>query len=106
MQGEQIYDGAFLRILWEPESSIIAVDWKESAASMTGEDFKAALGLFADHVERRGSRGILVDVGRFRHVAGPGVQEWRVKRISGRYITRPEYAGSRSCFPPEPQFLR
>jgi hypothetical protein len=52
---------------------------------MTDEDFKAALTLFAGHVEQMGAHGILVDVEDFRHRTGPDVQEWRIKNISGRY---------------------
>jgi len=52
---------------------------------MTDEDFKAALTLFAGHVEQKKARGILVDVSRFRHKPGPEVLPWRVKNISNRY---------------------
>jgi hypothetical protein len=52
---------------------------------MTGEKFKEDLTLFADHVEAKGARGILVDVARFRHKPGPDMQEWRAKNISPRY---------------------
>ena len=53
---------------------------------MTEQDFKTELELFAGLVERNKARGILVDVARFRHKMGPGMQEWRVKNISGRYF--------------------
>jgi hypothetical protein len=69
---------------------------------MTDEDFKADLTRFAGHVEQRRARGILVDVRRFRHTMGPGVQEWRVRNISSRY----DAAGVRRfafLFPPGAQ---
>jgi hypothetical protein len=52
---------------------------------MTDEDFKSELELFAGLVEAKKARGILVNVVRFRHKMGPGMQEWRVKNISSRY---------------------
>jgi hypothetical protein len=42
--------------------------------------------LFAGHVEERRAHGILVDISRFRHTLGPGLQEWRVRNISRHYF--------------------
>jgi hypothetical protein len=81
----QLHQDEFLRILWNERAKIIGIDWKEATSSMTDEDFKAALTLFAGHVEQKKARGILVDVSRFRHKPGPEVQPWRVKNISNRY---------------------
>jgi hypothetical protein len=55
------------------DSKIVGIDWKEGTSSMTDEDFKAELTLFAGHVEQKKARGILVDVSRFRHKPGPEV---------------------------------
>ena len=85
MKTQQLHDDTFLKILWNDESRVIGIDWKEATSSMTDEDFKKELTLFADHVEAKKSVGILVDVARFRHKQGPDMQEWRVKNISGRY---------------------
>ena len=85
MQCTEIHDGNFLKVLWDEESRVIGIDWKESTAGMTDEEFKGDLTLFAGLVEQRAARGILVDVAHFRHAMGPGMQEWRVKNISGRY---------------------
>src|SRR5262245_66181241 len=85
MKTQQLYDDTFLRILWDDESRVIGIDWKEATSSMTGEEFKKELKLFADHVEAKKAHGILVDVAHFRHKPGPDMQEWRVKNISGRY---------------------
>ena len=52
---------------------------------MTDDDFKAVVERFAGFVEAKKAQGILVDVGRFRHKPGPGVNEWRLKNISPRY---------------------
>ncbi len=85
MSATQLHDAKFLTILWDEKTRIIGIDWKETTASMTDEDFKTDLSLFAGHVEQQKARGILVDVGRFRHKMAPEVQEWRVKNISNLY---------------------
>ena len=79
MQPIQLHEDKFLKISWEEKARVIGIDWKEATASMTDEDFKAALTLFAGHVEQKKARGILVDVSRFRHKPGPEVVPWRVK---------------------------
>lgn len=85
MKTQQLHDDTFFRILWDDESRVIGIDWKEATSSMTGEDFKKELTLFAGHVEAKKALGILVDVNHFRHKMDPGLQEWRVKNISNRY---------------------
>ena len=85
MQTTQLHEDKFFKVLWDEHTRIIGIDWKEDTSSMTDEDFKAALTLFAGHVEQKKARGILVDVSRFRHKPGPEVQPWRLKNISNRY---------------------
>jgi hypothetical protein len=85
MQTTQLHEDKFFKVLWDEHTRIIAIDWKEGTSSMTDEDFKAALTLFAGHVEHKKARGILVDVSGFRHKPGPDVLPWRVKNISNRY---------------------
>jgi hypothetical protein len=85
MQTTQLHEDKFFKVLWDEHTRIIGIDWKEGTSSMTDEDFKAALTLFAGHVEQKKAQGILVDVSRFRHKPGPEVMPWRVKNISNRY---------------------
>jgi hypothetical protein len=85
MRSTQLHDDNFLKVLWDERARIIRIDWRESTSSMTDEEFKAELTLFAGQVEQKKARGILVDVRRFRHKMAPNVQEWRVKNISNRY---------------------
>jgi hypothetical protein len=85
MQLTTLHDNTFLKILWNDKTRVIGIDWKEATSSMTDDDFKAELERFAGFVEANKAHGILVDVARFRHKNGPGVQEWRVKNISTRY---------------------
>ncbi len=84
---QQLHEDTFLKILWDESPDAIGIDWKEATSSMTGEEFKKELTLFADRVEAKKAHGILVDVARFRHKPGPDMQEWRVKNISGRYYS-------------------
>ena len=85
MQTTQLHEDKFFKVLWDERTRIIGVDWKEGTSSMTDEEFKADLTLFAGHLEQKKAGGILVDVSRFRHKPGPEVLPWRVKNISNRY---------------------
>src|SRR5215472_9408681 len=85
MQATPLHDDVFSRILWDDVTGVIGIDWKEATSSMTDEEFKSQIQLFASFVEAKKARGFLVDVARFRHKMGPDVAEWRVKNISGRY---------------------
>jgi hypothetical protein len=85
MQTTQLHEDKFVKVFWDEHTRIIGIDWKEATSSMTDEEFKAELTLFAGHVEHKKARGILVEVSRFRHKPGPDVQPWRVKNISNRY---------------------
>src|SRR6266516_1840283 len=71
MQSAQLHESIFLKILWDGKTRVIGIDWKEATSSMTDEDFKNELTLFADHVEQKRARGILVDISHFRHKMGP-----------------------------------
>jgi hypothetical protein len=85
MQPTQLHDDNFLKVLWDESARIIRIDWKESTSTMTDEQFKTELTLFAGHVEQKKARAILVDVSHFRHKPSADVQPWRVKNISNRY---------------------
>ena len=85
MKTQQLHQNTFHNILWDDQSHVIRLDWKEGTSSMTGEDFKKELTFFADQVEAKKAHGILVDVSQFRHKPGPDIEEWRLKNISGRY---------------------
>lgn len=85
---QQLHENSFHKILWDDQSRVIGIDWKEGTSSMTDDDFKKELTLFADQVEAKKAVGMLVDVAQFRGKPTPEVNEWRVKNISGRY-----YAG-------------
>lgn len=85
MQPTTLHDDQFLQILWDDKSRIISIKWKEATASMTDENFKDELFLFAGYVEQKKAPGILVDICEFRHKMSPTVREWRVRNISSRY---------------------
>ena len=85
MKRQQLHEDTFLKILWDDQSRVIGIDWKEATFSMTDAEFKKELTLFADHVEAKKAHGILVNVAQFRHKPGPDIEEWRAKNISDRY---------------------
>ena len=82
---ELLHEDRFLHILWDGKTHIIRLDWQEATSTMSDDDFKNALALFAGHVEEKKARGILVDVRYFRHSMGADVQPWRLANISPRY---------------------
>jgi hypothetical protein len=81
----QLHEDEFLTILWNEQTKIIGIDWKEATSAMTSAQFQSELTIFAAHVENKKAPAILVDVRKFRHKMEPGVEEWRVKNISSRY---------------------
>ena len=42
-----IHDDAFFQVLWDENTSVIGIQRKEATSSMTDEDFKSELQLFA-----------------------------------------------------------
>jgi hypothetical protein len=101
---QTIHDDTFFQVSWDDNTRVVRIDWKEATASMTDEDFKSELELFAGLVEAKKARGILVAVAHFRHKEGPGVHEWRLKNISNRYMRA--CGASRSCFRKTRRFRR
>jgi hypothetical protein len=84
MKHAQLLEDKYLQISWDEQTRIISIDWKE-ATSMTDEDFKTELTLFAKQVEDKRAPRILIDVSKFRHRPSAEVGEWRLKNISTRY---------------------
>jgi hypothetical protein len=83
----QLHEDRFLQILWDEQTQIIGIDWKESTSTMTDEEFKSELTRFSDYVEEKKAPRILVDVSKFGYHMGAGVGQWRVQNISTRYNT-------------------
>jgi hypothetical protein len=71
MQTTQLHEDKFFKVFWDERTRIIGIGWKEATSSMTDEEFKAELTLFARHVEQKKARGILVQVSRLRHKPVP-----------------------------------
>jgi hypothetical protein len=85
MEPAQLHEDKFLQILWDEHKRIISIDWKEATSTMTDEEFKTQLTLFAKEVEEKKAPRILINVSKFRHQPGREVGEWRLKNISTRY---------------------
>jgi len=73
MEPTQLHEDEFLQILWDERSRIIGIDWKASTATMTNDEMKDELALFAGCVEKKKAPFILVDVTKFRHTMSPEV---------------------------------
>ena len=56
LEGKELHD-KFLKILWDNPSRIIGIDWKETTAEMSDEEFKADLTTFG-YVEQKKADGI------------------------------------------------
>jgi hypothetical protein len=61
----QLHKDAFFKIPWDENTRVIGIQWKEATSSMSDQDFKSELQLFAGLVEAKRPHGILVDVARF-----------------------------------------
>src|SRR5262249_16429141 len=84
MKTRQLHEDTFLKILWDDESRVIGIDWKEATSSMTGEEFKKELKLFADPVEPKKTHGILFDPAHFRPDPGPASEQCAFNDLAGR----------------------
>ena len=85
MEAVQLHEDGFLMIFWDEKARITSIDWKDFTASMTGDQFREKLTLFAGYVEEKRAGGILVDVSKFHHRPDPEFMPWHVKNISTRY---------------------
>jgi hypothetical protein len=63
----------------------IELDWKDTTAGMTGEDFKQALEHLAGHIRDQAASGTLIDVRSFRFAMTPELDQWRLATIVPAY---------------------
>ena len=40
MKTQQLHEDTFLKLLWDDQSGVIGIDWKEATSSMTGEELR------------------------------------------------------------------
>ena len=80
-----IYEDQYMQIFWDEQTRLIGIDWKEATSTMTDENFKTELTLFAQQVEDKKAPRILIDVSKFRHRPNEEVGKWRMQNISTRY---------------------
>jgi hypothetical protein len=69
----------------DPERSVLELEWFESTASMSDDDFKRTLERLAGLAEEHGTPHVLIDVTRFAHRPSPDVGRWRDEHIIPRY---------------------
>ena len=80
-----LYEDQYMQIFWDEQTRLIGIDWKEATSTMTDENFKTELTLFAQQVEDKKASRILIDVSKFRHRPNEEVGKWRMQNISPRY---------------------
>jgi hypothetical protein len=68
-----------------PEDGILELEWLESSADMTDDDFKRSMQRYAELAVEHSPPHLLVDVRNFRHSMGEGVGAWRDEHIIPAY---------------------
>jgi len=69
----------------ELEPGVLRLVWTEKTTTMTDEEFKRALSLYADYALKHRTVGLLVDIRNFHHRPGPETGKWRSEEIVPRY---------------------
>jgi hypothetical protein len=67
------------------EDGFLELEWLESSANMTDEDFKRSMQRYAELAAAHSTPYLLVDVRKFRHSTGKGVGAWRDEHIIPAY---------------------
>ncbi|MGH3037266.1 MAG: hypothetical protein ACRDMU_08805 [Gaiellaceae bacterium] len=67
------------------EQGILELEWLESSATMTDDDFKRSMQRYAGLAAEHSTPYLLVDVTKFRHSMGEGVAAWRDAHIIPAY---------------------
>ena len=71
----------------DSDSKILRFHWTEKTATMTDQDFKSALLLYADFAKQHAARGLLVDVRNFKHQLAPETGKWRDEVVAPQYAS-------------------
>src|SRR5260221_9846520 len=82
-----LYNDPRFKFEFDESHRILKFLWSEQTASMTDEDFKRALSLYADFAEKYAACGLLVDVRNFKHRPGPDIGKWRDATIVPKYVS-------------------
>lgn len=69
----------------DPDRGVLELEWFETTASMSDDDFKRGLERLAALAEERSVPHVLIDVTRFAHRLSPDLARWREQHIIPRY---------------------
>ena len=69
----------------DSEHNVIELEWLETTAGMTEDDFRAGLSRLADLAESHPHAALLIDVRRFAYSPAADNLEWRDRTIIPRY---------------------
>ncbi|TQK44035.1 hypothetical protein FBY35_5513 [Streptomyces sp. SLBN-118] len=75
----------FGRITHDPATGRLELEWFESTANMTDQDFRRSLDRLAELAEEHRPRHVVIDVTLFGFAPGPDTAHWREETIIPRY---------------------
>lgn len=85
MSATQLFEDRWGAIIDRPDDDHLEIRWFDATADFTTEEFNDWLGVFADHVEQRGRRHVLVDATSFGLHPSKFDMEWRDAHVIPRY---------------------
>lgn len=77
----ELYRDAYGVITHDREDRVLELDWLESSATMTDDDFKRSMTHFAELAGAHSTPYLLVDVTKFGFTPGEGSGAWRDAHI-------------------------
>lgn len=82
---ELIHRNKFMNVHHDPELSAVVLEWTAETATMTDDDFKDALCVFAIYALRHRVPALVVDARAFHHSMSGEIGAWRDRTIIPRY---------------------
>ncbi len=81
----EVYRDQFGVLLEDKPRKLLELDWLDSTAAMSEEQFRSWLSRFAGEAEARRPSFLLIDVRQFRHRPGDDFGAWRDTNIVPHY---------------------
>lgn len=75
-EAECFLESPYLQAFWEPQNSLVHVQWLEETKYMQDDEFKGLLSQIAQVVEEKGAKKWLANTTAFDFIITPDVQEW------------------------------
>lgn len=81
----ELYQPKLLTITFETDLAMAKLVWTEDTATMTAEDFKEAVTIYTELVEKHHAQHLFIDVSKFRFKVDQELGKWHTQHISPRY---------------------